>query len=382
MVSHPLAGMRVLDLTRLLPGAVCTMVLVDMGADVIKIESPGGGDYARWFPPTIDGQSVFFRMNNRSKRSMILDLKQEQGQGILKKLVESADVLIESYRPGVMQRLNCDYDTLKGITPKLVYCALSGWGVDGPYAQQPNHDLNYVAVAGLSGAMQDPQVMGGQVADIGGAYIAVAGILAALLRRERTGEGAFVDTSLSEAALPFALYNWVEAMSTGVKGGQGMLTGGYACYRIYQTRDKEAVALGALEEKFWTNFCNAIERTDLIEDYLLPRRQEYLIKEIAQTFSLKTLHEWDQLLTPADCCFTIVRNPDKIADDPHYQARGMLGTFQDGTPWMRSPVRLSESQPIVENNVPRYGEHTREVLLEAGYEKYEIDAFEAQEIIG
>ncbi|MEQ9027995.1 MAG: CoA transferase, partial [Aggregatilineales bacterium] len=207
--SHPLVGIRVLDLTRLLPGGVCTMMLGDLGAEVIKIEDPNGGDYVRWMGPQIDKQSVYFRMNNRSKRSVILDLKTENGQIALKKLVETADVLIEGFRPGVMARLGCDYETLKAISPTLVYCALSGWGADGPYAMSGNHDLNYVAIAGLTGAMETPQVMGGQVADIGGAYIGVAGILAALFRRERTGEGAFVDTSLAESALPFALYNWV-----------------------------------------------------------------------------------------------------------------------------------------------------------------------------
>lgn len=380
-MSHPLDGFRVLDLTRLLPGAVCTMMLVDMGADVIKVEDPNGGDYARWLGSKIDGQSVFFRMNNRSKRSMILNLKDAQGQAVLKKLAESVDVLIEGFRPGVMARLGCDYETLKAINPKLVYCSLSGWGADGPYAQFANHDLNYVSISGLTGAMETPQVPGGQVGDIGGAYAAVAGITAALLRRERTGEGAYVDTSMSESVLPFMLYTWAEAITRGTKGGEGTLSGGQACYRIYRTLDGRSVALGALEEKFWANFCNAVQRPDLIEGYLEQDRQPYLITELNGMFSTKTADEWDTLLTDAECCFTVVKQPGEIADDPHYQARQMLGVFEDGTPWMRSPIRISESEPVPENSIPRYGEHTHEVLREFGYTQDEIKVLALAEVI-
>jgi len=186
---NPLDGLKILDLTRLLPGAVCTMLLADMGATVIKIEDPHGGDYARWMPPHIDGSSVFFRMNNRAKRSLVLDLKTAEGVAVLKRLARDADVLIESFRPGVMARLGVDYETLKADNPRLIYCALSGWGSDGPWASVSGHDLNYATAAGLVGAMQTPQPLGGQVADIGGALAAVAAINAALLRRERGGGG-------------------------------------------------------------------------------------------------------------------------------------------------------------------------------------------------
>lgn len=365
-MSHPMDGLRVLDLTRLLPGGVCTMMLADLGADVVKIEDPNGGDYARWMGPQIDGQSVFFRMNNRSKRSVIINLKDTAGQERLKTLVKDADVLVEGFRPGVMARLNCDYDTLKAINPRLVFCSLSGWGADGPYAQHGNHDLNYVSVAGLPGGMAQPQVMGGQIADIGGAYIAVSGILAALLRRERTGEGGYVDTSLAESALPFALYSWVEGLTMGVKPGAGTLTGGQACYHVYETQDGRHVSLGALEEKFWTNFCNAVDRPDLIENYLAPSRQTTLIATLTDLFKSKSTADWEAQLGDADCCFTVVKHPQEIADDPHLQARGMLGTFEDGTPWMRSPIRISDSDPHIVNEVPDYGEHTESILSDEG----------------
>lgn len=373
-MNHPLDGIKVLDLTRLLPGAVATMALVDLGADVIKVEGPDGGDYARWMGPTIDEQSVFFRMNNRGKRAIILDLKQPEGQAVLKKLAAGVDVLVEGFRPGVMARLGCDYEALKAVNPRLIYASLSGWGADGPYAALASHDLNYASAAGLPGAMETPQVLGGQVADIGGAYVMIAGILAALFRRERSGEGAFIDTSLSESALPFALYNWVEGMTLGVPGGAGALTGGLAYYRIYTAQDGKPMALAALEEKFWINFCTAVERPDLIEWHMQLDRQALLRQELERLFASRTAADWHDLLADADCCFSLVRPVSEIGDDPHYQARGMLGVFDDGTPWMRSPLRLSNSEPQPQNLVPGYGEHTGEVLRQFGYSDADVAA--------
>lgn len=380
-MAHPLHGVRVLDLTRLLPGAVATMMLADLGADVVKVEDPNGGDYARWMGPQIAGQSVFFRMNNRDKRSIILNLKDKAGQDVLKRLVQQADVLIEGFRPGVMTRLGCDYDALKTVNPRLVFCALSGWGAEGPYAQSANHDLNYVSVAGMPNAMETPQVMGGQVADIGGAFIAVSGILAALFRRERTGTGGFVDASLAESALPFMLYNWVEALTFGFSGGRGILTGGQACYRVYTAQDGRAVALGAIEEKFWGNFCNAVGHPEWIEHHINPARQQDMIREVSALFASRTASEWQTVLDGVDCCFTVVNAPAEIADDPHFQAREMLGIFDDGTPWMRSPIRLNDSHPDISDSVPGYGAHTHEVLRAAGYDDAEIAALEGQSVI-
>lgn len=380
-MNQPLAGIRVLDLTRLLPSGVATQMLVDMGADVIKIEDPNGGDYARWTGPMIDDSSVFFRMNNRAKRSLILNLKSQLGASVLKRLVKQADVLVESFRPSVMAKFGCDYEALRAENPKLIYCAMSGWGATGPYAHLPNHDINYAALAGVIGAMEHPQVLGGQVADLGGAYIAVAGICAALFRRERTGEGAFVDVSLSESALPFSLYNWTEAETLGLPPGGGVLSGGLACYRVYFTKDKRAVALGALEEKFWANFCHAVNRPDLIEYHQQIDKQEYLRRELDELFAQKTSAEWESLLADADCCFTRVNTPAEIGHDPHYQARGMLGKFDDGTTWMRSPIRISNSEPTIVNVVPKYGEHTRVVLSEMGFTDDEIQQLIDQHVV-
>ncbi|PJF22742.1 MAG: hypothetical protein CUN56_04465 [Phototrophicales bacterium] len=372
---------KVLDLTRLIPGAICTMMLVDMGADVIKIEDPNGGDYMRWMGPMIDDASVFFRMCNRDKRSVIINLKDERGQAVFKKLVEQADVLVEGFRPGVMSRFGCDYDSLKAINPRLVYCSLSGWGADGPYAELSGHDLNYVSSSGLIGAMETPQVLGGQFADVGGAYAGLSGILAALLARERTGEGAFIDISLSEASLPFGLYNWAEAITMGLPGGGGVLTGGLACYRVYYSRDKHPLSLAALEEKFWRNFCQAVERPDLIEWHQQPDKQVYLRRELEELFALKTADEWESLLNDADCCFMRITPPAEVHNTPHYQARKALGIFPDGTPWMRSPIRINTDDVTINNHVPGYGEHTRAVLREVGYDDAQLDELASAGVI-
>jgi crotonobetainyl-CoA:carnitine CoA-transferase CaiB-like acyl-CoA transferase len=374
-MTKPLDGVRILDLTRLIPGGVCTLLLAQLGADVVKIEDPNGGDYVRWTPPQAGEYSVYFHMSNRGKRSAIIDLKHEAGKNAFLKLVAQADALVEGFRPDVMTRLGCDYRTLQPINPKLVYCSLSGWGADGPYRLRSGHDLNYAAVAGLHGAQPTPQVFGGQTADIGGAYMAVAGILAGLMRCWRTGEGGCVDVSLFEAALPFGLYAWAEAASTG-QAGPGGLTGGAACYNLYRTRDGRAVSLAALEPKFWENFCQAIHRLDLVADYLLPERQKYLYTELTEIFALKTAAEWDALLKDVDCCFALVNAPGAVSHDPQVVARGALGLDAGGAPWLRSPIRL-DNESFQPGAAPGYGAHTRAVLCEAGYSDADVDELSA-----
>ena len=257
---RPLHNARILDLTRLLPGAVCTMLLRDLGADIIKIEDPQTGDYARLMPPLIDGMGAFFQASNRGKKSIAIDLKSAAGQTVLHRLVSSADVLIEGFRPGVTTRLGADYETLRAVNPRLVYCSLSGWGQTGPYAPLSGHDLNYIARNGLLGADLTPATPGAQVADVSGAYVAVMGILAALLQRQTTGAGDYLDVALSEAAMPLALTAWVEAQTANTADDFISLRGESACYRVYQCADGEPVALGAVEAKFWANFCRAVEQ--------------------------------------------------------------------------------------------------------------------------
>ena len=377
---NPLHATRILDLTRLLPGAVCTMLLHDLGAEIIKVEDPQNGDYARWLPPLIDGMGVFFRSSNRGKRSVVLDLKHAAGQTALHRLVESADVLIEGFRPGVTARLAADYETLRAINPRLVYCSLSGWGQSGPRASVSGHDINYIAGNGVLGAEQNPQTPAAQAADVAGSYVAVMGILAALLERERSGEGACVDVSLAEAAMPFAMASWVDAMATASDGPFLSLRGESACYRVYWTSDNQPIALGAIERKFWTNFCTATGKPEWIERQALREAQPSLIDEVAALFMTKTAAEWAELLDDADCCFSRVVPPEQLLDDPQMRARNMVGMTEAGVPWMRSPIRLADDSVDL-GPAPDYGEHTREVLLEVGYCADEIKRLASDGVI-
>ncbi len=368
---NPLHNTRILDMTRLLPGAVCTMLLRDLGAEIIKIEDSRMGDYARWMPPLIDGMGAFFRSSNGGKKSIALDLKTAAGQAVLQRLVEGADVLIEGFRPGVTARLGADYETLKAVNPRLIYCSLSGWGQSGPDAQLSGHDLNYIARNGVLGADMEPRTPGAQAADIGGAYVAVMGVLAALLKRERGGGGDYLDVALSEAAMPLAMAAWVEAQTAPADGEFISLRGESACYRVYWAADEEPVTLAAIEPKFWANFCRAVEMPEWIGQHRNRKRQPELIKAVAALFKSKAADEWAALLAEADCCFSRVLAPGELLDDPHIQARGLADVTDTGVPWMRSPIRLGKgSHELAE--APKQGEHTSQLLAEAGYTEAEI----------
>lgn len=363
-----LAGVRVLDLTRLLPGAVATMMLADLGADVVKVEDPNGGDYARWMPPHVNGVSSIFAVNNRRKRSLILDLKHPEGPDVLLKLVAASDILIESFRPGTLERLDVGPNRLRQANPRLILCRVSGWGATGPSAGRSGHDLNYVARAGQVVIGPDTQVPRAQVADIGGAYAAVASILAALYARERTGNGAVLDVSLAEAALPFSMFNWAEGVVLAGQEAGGTLTGEWARYRAYVTADHRTVTIAALEPKFWRAFCDAVGRPQWIELGDDRAAQPALIDEVAAMFAAKPAHEWDALLSDVDCCFAVALPPTDIHHDPQFSSRGMLGFGSDGLPWMRSPL----GSTVDSGAVPGYGEHTVEVMREVGVDDDEV----------
>ncbi len=368
----PLHATRILDLTRLLPGAVCTMLLRDLGAEIIKIEDPRTGDYARWMPPLIDGLGAFFRASNRGKRSVVIDLKAEAGQAVLHRMVEGADVLIEGFRPGVTARLGAEYERLRAINPRLVYCSISGWGQSGPRAQVSGHDLNYIARAGVLGADLKARTPGAQVADVGGAYVAVMGILAALLKQQQTGRGDSIDVALSEAAMPLALAAWVEAMAPGESERFISLRGESACYNVYHSADGQPLALGAIEPKFWANFCRAVEQPEWIEQHYSKTQQPRLIEAVATLFKTRSATDWVDRLADADCCFTPVIATGQLLADRQIQARGMVGVTDSAVPWMRSPIRLDDDE-VDRGEAPAYGEHTRETLAGIAYSDREID---------
>ncbi len=272
-MSFPLTGVRVLDLTRLVPGAFATLMLAELGADVIKIEDPRGGDATRQLPPRLDGRGIYDLLLNRGKRSVAIDLRAQDGRRALDRLIAGADVVIESFRPGAARRLGVAGDQIRATYPRVVHCSITGYGQTGPYAELPGHDLNYVAISGMLAADRpDPTNLPHMfIADIGGgAMSAVIGILAALVGRARTGEGQSLDISMHEAALYWLMLPAARELVAGADRAVDELPtfGDHACYNVYRTRDDELMALGALELKFWRTFCERVGRPDLVARHL------------------------------------------------------------------------------------------------------------------
>lgn len=358
----PLEGVRVLDLSRLLPGPFATMVLGDLGAQVDKLEDPRGGDYLRFMPPRGEGGlNTVFTLLNRGKRSAVLDLKTDAGREAFLGLIPRYDVLVESFRPGVLDRLGLGSAALWALNPRLVLCGISGFGATGPIAQRAGHDLNYLAragVLGLTGPREGPpQVPGVQVADVGGALYSVIGILAALRERDRTGRGSVVDISMCEAAASFAAFGLgVHASGQSEAPGGGVLSGGIAPYGTYATKDGRHVALAALEPKFWSAFCEGVG-IEARPDALAPgAHQRKWRADLEAIFAGRTFAEWREFSERVDCCLEPVLLPSELPEDPQHAARGL---FAGGALRMRTP-----SAPAAEGAAPKHGEHTEEILNE------------------
>ncbi|MBI2307183.1 MAG: CoA transferase [Rhodocyclales bacterium] len=385
-VSRPLAGVRVLDLSRLLPGPVATLHLADLGADVIKIEDLGAGDYARTMGEGADGTSWFFRAVNRNKRGLTLDLKQKAGREVLQKLVVTADIVVESFRPGVMDRLGVGHAALAAINPRLVYCAITGYGQDGPWALRAGHDLNYIAQAGVleqtGTAGGPPAIPALQIGDLlGGAMSAVSAILAALFRARIHGEGAFVDVAMSEAVLAHNLFPLFALQANGETPPRGadLLTGGHANYGVYRTADDRYMAVGALEEKFWQLFCDAVARPEWKTRYAETATPE-LRGELEALFAMRTQTEWTALFDPVDCCVTPVLTLAEALAHPQAQARGMA-QVADGMTQYAPPFKIAGWDFAIERPAPAAGQHSAEILAEAGYAPDEIAALRQSRIV-
>ncbi len=373
----PLNGIRVLDLTRLLPGPFASLVLADLGAQVDKLEDAGGGDYMRHTPPVVGGMSAGFHALNRGKRSLVLDLKKPAGVAAFKRLVKSYDVVFEQFRPGVLERLGCGHETLLAENPRLVICALTGYGQDGPLSQRAGHDLNYLARSGLLGLMGPtkgaPQIPSFQLADVSGGLWSVIGILAALRERDATGKGGFVDIGMIDSVIPFATV----ALSRLLGGempqrGDEILTGGIAPYNTYVTKDGESMSLGSLEPKFLMKFCQGAGiETDM--SALIPGPHQVALKQrFAEVFASRTRAEWEAFNEQHDCCLEPVLRPDELLADPHLTARGAFFDVETGDGKVgefRTPVtpRDLRARPA-----PTQGEHSDAILAEAGFSAEEI----------
>jgi len=365
----PLEGVKVLDLSRLLPGPYATLVLADLGAQVDKLEDPQGGDGIRMMPPQLGDTSALFHALNRNKRSVTLDLKNPSHRELFLQLVPRYDVLVESFRPGVMDRLGLGYATLKALHPKLIYCAITGYGQTGPDALLAGHDLNYIAKAGLLGtsgpASSGPPLPGGQIADVGGGSLfAVVSILAALLERQTTGEGRLLDISMAEGATAFIHMELAARMlvpeQPAPARGMGPLNGGYASYNLYETSDGKHLAVGALEPKFFSRLCEKLGRPDLVaEGYDTEGGgAERTRAALAAVFKTRTQDDWAAELRELDACISPVASLQEVMTDSHFRARGLF----DGNV-LRTPVPFPH---VAARPAPSLGQHTHEILEDAG----------------
>ena len=381
----PLQGVRILDLTRLLPGPMCTLHLADLGADVIKIEDLGLGDYAS---PTVR------EMINRNKRGMRIDLKQPDGVQILLAMCAQADVLVEGFRPGVMQRLGLGYEVVQRQNPRLVYCSISGYGQSGPFSQKAGHDLNYCGFAGVaeqngtpSGELALSNVPMGDL--LGGTMPAVMGILAALFDAQRTGLGRHVDVAIADGVLAHAVIPQAAVHRQGhtPAAGGDKLTGALPCYGLYPTQDGRYLAVGAFEHKFWAQFCALLQRPDLAPHHIpaTPALNQWVRQAVADQVVSQPLAYWSALLADSDCCVTPVLTVQEAQTLPHFVARGMwvqVQTAQGETmTQMAMPVQMTDYVFQVQRAAPQPGQHTEELLREAGWDATRIAAWRAQKVV-
>lgn len=344
--AHCLAGVRVLDLSQYLPGPYGAQILADLGAEVVKVEPPAGDPMRAVGPADKDGISAFYKLINAGKTVVRLDLKSADGRARFRGLVDGADVLLESFRPGALGRLGFATENLHNINPRLVHCALSGFGQDGPAAQRAGHDIGYMAMAGglaTSGIAAHPVMAYPPTADFASGLQAALAISAALLRRATTGVGASIDISIAESVLA-----WQGMALTGAPArGEGLLNGGAACYQIYETADGRFVTLGALEDKFWAAFCGAVDRDDWIARQGEPVPQTALIGEVAALMRTRARDAWVRDLADVDCCFQAILEPGEVAADPQVRARGLVAPATGADPVIEVlyPARFDGTRP-------------------------------------
>jgi alpha-methylacyl-CoA racemase len=376
----PLAGVRVLDLTKLVPGPVCTRHLADLGADVIKVEDTAAGDA---MPPALRA------LANRNKRGLRLDLKRPEGVQALRQLARTADVLVEGFRPGVMDRLGLGYAALAQANPRLVYCSITGYGQTGPDRDRPGHDANYCAEAGIAlecANAHGPALSNVPVADLlGGALTAALGIMAALFDARRSGHGRHVDIAMAESALAHALMPLATLARHGSTrpAGEDTLTGALACYAHYRTRDGRWLVVGALERKFWDALCDALQRPHWKALHRSGDREveQRLREDLAALFATRDQADWHAVLRHAGACVSPLRTLEEALQDPQFVARGMVVESVHAD-WGRvthvaSPLHMSGHTFALQRHAPRPGEHTDEVLREAGFDASGIGALKA-----
>ena len=388
----PLEGTRILDLTRLLPGPFCTLMLADMGAEVLKVEDTSIGDYLRWQPPMVgETQGIFFAALNRNKQSMRLNLKPKEGKEVFARLVKTADVVVESFRPGRLDRLGVGYEAMAQVNPRIIYCAISGYGQDGPYRERAGHDLNYLALAGLLDLFGkrhgEPLMPPVQIADLTGAYLAAVGVLSALVARASTGRGQFVDISMMDGVVPWMISMlprfWIDGQVP--RRGEIPLGGAMPCYNLYECQDGQWLTLGALEPQFWSTFCKMVGREEWMDHQRdMGDDAEPTFAAVRAMFKSKSREEWLAFFADADVCIEPVLTVAEAAQHPQMQQRRMtIQVEQNGQVLTEtaSPLKLSEiAQPRLEP-APEYGAHTEQVLRALRYSDEEIAVFKQKRVI-
>jgi len=381
-MARAFAGVRILDLSRLLPGPYCSLLFADLGAEVIKVEEPGLGDYARSTSPHWgdSGIGAYFLLLNRNKKSLSLNLKAEGGKTVFRRLVETADVLLESFRPGVMDRLGLGWTALSALNPRLIYCAITGYGQDGPYRDLVGHDINYMGYAGalsVTGPRDGAPLMPGvQVADLGGgSMLAAFAIAAALYHRKESGQGQFIDAAMTDGVVSWLTPYLGPYFATGQVPARGeeRLNGGWVCYQVFETADGGYVTLGALEPKFWANFCRLVGREDLIPlQYAVGEARARVEADVRAIFRTRPRDEWVRLLHTEDVCAGPVLGMDEVVRDPQLTARGLFQAVRHPTlgsvPQIAFPVKLSATPGRMDSAPPELGADTEAILTELGYD--------------
>lgn len=376
-----LTGIRVLDLSRMLPGPYCAMILADHGAEVIAIEDK-----------RFQADGLFFSDLNRNKRHMTLNLKNPEGLAIFFRLAEKADVILEGFRPGVVKRLGVDYAAVQKKNPGIVYCSISGYGQTGPMVDRAGHDVNYLSTAGVLGLIGEkghpPVIPGVQIADIaGGGMNAAVGILLALYAREKSGKGQYIDISMTDGMIGFLSLPYYFAKRTGKapQAADTLLSHRYGCYNTYETADGRYLALGAVENRFWRGLCEHLHHPEYSPLQYDEERREEIIGFLRHRFLAKTLAEWESELAGLDICWAAVKTMDEVLVDPLFQAREMVHSYADVNGVARHgfgiPVKLSETPGSIRTTPGRFGGATREILGEAGYSDEEIDAFASAGVV-
>ena len=401
----PLEGKVILDLTRMLPGPYCSMILADLGAEVIRVEDP---KYPYANPPPFFQkgryrESAFNSILMRNKKSITLNLKKEKAREIFYELVKKADVVLDTFRPKVTNKLKIDYDTLSSINPSIICCSLTGYGQNGPYEQIAGHDLNYIGICGILNLNRDrlilgqedqeraPIVPGIQAADIGGGLVSAIGILGAIIERDNNREkkGQYIDISMTDSVFSFmpmaAAYHFSKDLNDGIKT-QNPIHGNFPFYSVYKTKDNKFVSVGVIEVKFWRELCNGLAREDLkLKQTAQGEEKEWVFQELQKEFLKKTQKEWMEIFKDLDACVMPIKSFAEACEDPQIKARKMViemehpkfGKIQN----VGSPIKYSRTPLMIRNFAPKVGQNTKEILKSLNYNDEDISNFKRKGII-